>query len=293
MRITRLVTVLSALCVAPGLAITASADDFGHEYHIDLQTGDLESGKSGFGQGVGYAFYPVRVDTGDQPYAEAAFVRQAHFVAVEINGSSADRVDGSAHNWNYSVGGRYTLPGNTWYFDAALTRSEYEFNSFVLSASPDDTTSTTRFRLGGGMYFTPTTSVGLGIATSRSDSSATPDASSRLIDVYGKAVLPVGEDHVAMALTLTQASSEYADRTLNELNYDGRFSWYFTRALDVTLGFGRGFDFDYPLADYKTVDLAVNWFVEAELLVSARIQRQTWYNDDQFDSLSLRFGVRL
>jgi hypothetical protein len=293
MRITRLIAAISAFTLAPAALFTAAADDFGHEYYIDLQTGDLASGKSGFGQGLGYAFYPVRVDTGDKPYAQAAFATQAHFVSVAIDGSSADRADGSAHNWNYAVKGRYTFPGNVWFGDAALSRAEYEFDPFVLSSSTSESSATTKFRLGGGMYFNPTTSLDLGVASSTSENKATPDVNARHIDLRGKTLLPVGNNFVAMEIHVTQSSAEFDNETLTSLDYDASFAWYFTRAVDMTIGFGTDIDPDYPLADYRTVTIGANWFVEPELLLAVKIERQTWWNDDQFDSLALRFGVRL
>ncbi len=293
MRPIRYLALASVAFVWSATSVSVLADDFGHEYFIGLSTGDVTSGKSGFGQGVAYAFYPVRVDTGDKPYGEAAFITQAHYVAVSIDGSSADSGAGSAHDWQYAVRGRYTLPGNIWFGEAEFVRNEYEFNPFVLSEASGVDSLTNLLRVRGGMYLTPTTSVDLGLAYSSSENSFFGDETTSYIDIHGRTLLPAGNQYVAAELRITHASTDADNYSQTSLDYKAKLNWYFTHKLDAGISYETGIDPDYALADYRTFGVEGNWFLEPELLISVRAQRQTWWNDDQFDLLLVRLGVRL
>lgn len=284
----------SVLAIACAALTPAIADEYRQEFTIELQSGDVANGTSGFGQGIKYTFHVFPVDSGTFPYAETEFTNRVPSVTAAVTGAGGDIANGSVHEWDYSVRGRFALPESDFFGELGYTRLASWFNPFILSSAPAYNVATKVIRAVGGMYVTPSTAVDVLIARSNAEISDASDVTTLAFGAHVKTLLPVTADsYVALDFALTRTSADLDSGDFEQIDYSAHAAWYMARDRGVSLGFGSGIDLDYPLADYSVFELTGMQFFGPEFQLSLNYRHVRWWDNSKDDSAILSFALRL
>lgn len=290
MKLKQIVAALSVFAVGQAAVF---AEGFGHEFSIDVQSIKLD-GTSADSQAIDYTYYPRRADSGEYPYAEAAFITQAPFVAAAIDSAGADTGSGSREQWSYALNGRWAFSETPYFLEAGYSRLARSIHPLVLSTASNYNAIVKTLNVSGGMYVAPAMAVDFSLARSEADISSGSDVTALTLNLHGKALLPVADHmYAAIELSVARTSSETGAASADATSYAANGAWYYDRAINASLGFGRGIDEVDSTTEYRTFNIGAGWFIEPELQVSLDILQRTWDDNSKDRYITLHFAQRL